>query len=295
MEILDQNFLLGIVFLISLCIGSFMNVVIYRVVKGESVSNGRSYCPSCKNQLKWYHNIPIFSWIFLRGKCGFCKEHISIQYPIVELLVSIIGVLAYLNSGLTIYSIAIFLTFTTLLSISIIDLKYKLVPDNLSFIAISFAILHNPNIINSLHFAIIMVGFFAILRIMGEMIFKKEIMGEGDLMIAGIIGAMLPSFTQSMTALMVTSSIAILPSLYSKYKGNRTETTIDSRFENIEYIVNEMSLIDKEDVIFQQKVSLFKEGVENMKYKVNGDIGIPFIPFLFIGLFITYFFNINFY
>ena len=90
-------FVLGFIFLIGLVIGSFLNVVILRTVSGESIVFPASKCPKCQTPLKWYHNIPVLSYIFLRGKCGFCKEHISIQYPIVELLTGILFILLFLK------------------------------------------------------------------------------------------------------------------------------------------------------------------------------------------------------
>ena len=70
-----------------LVVGSFLNVVIYRLpVKGKFFEKSRSYCPKCGAELKWYHNIPVFSYVFLRGRCALCKEKISPRYPLVELL-----------------------------------------------------------------------------------------------------------------------------------------------------------------------------------------------------------------
>ena len=83
---------LAFIFITGLCIGSFLNVVILRTVSGESIVLPASKCPKCQNPLKWYHNIPVLSYLFLRGKCAFCKEHISIQYPIVELLTGLLFV-----------------------------------------------------------------------------------------------------------------------------------------------------------------------------------------------------------
>ena len=85
-----------IVFIFGAMIGSFLNVVIYRIPKGESIVFPASKCQSCQNALKWWHNIPIFSWLFLRGKCYFCKDKISAQYPIVEFLTGLIFVALYL-------------------------------------------------------------------------------------------------------------------------------------------------------------------------------------------------------
>ena len=83
---------LAFIFITGLVIGSFLNVVILRTISGESIVFPASKCPKCQTPLKWYHNIPVFSFLFLRGKCAFCKEHISIQYPIVELLTGLLFV-----------------------------------------------------------------------------------------------------------------------------------------------------------------------------------------------------------
>jgi leader peptidase (prepilin peptidase)/N-methyltransferase len=84
--------ILGFIFVIGLCIGSFLNVVILRTVSEESIVFPASKCPKCQTPLKWWHNIPVLSYLCLRGKCAFCKEHISIQYPIVELLTGLLFV-----------------------------------------------------------------------------------------------------------------------------------------------------------------------------------------------------------
>ncbi len=81
---------LALFFIIGLCVGSFLNVVIIRVPKEESIVFPASHCVKCNKALKFYHNIPLISWIFLGGKCAFCKEKISIQYPIIELLSGLI-------------------------------------------------------------------------------------------------------------------------------------------------------------------------------------------------------------
>lgn len=89
--------ILGFILIIGLVVGSFLNVVILRTVSGESIVFPGSKCPKCQTPLKWYHNIPVLSYLFLGGKCGFCKEHISIQYPIVELLTGCIFVGLFLR------------------------------------------------------------------------------------------------------------------------------------------------------------------------------------------------------
>lgn len=88
---------LAFIFFTGLCIGSFLNVVILRTVSGESIAFPGSKCPKCQTPLKWYHNIPVFSYLFLRGKCAFCSERISIQYPIVEMITGLLFVGLFLR------------------------------------------------------------------------------------------------------------------------------------------------------------------------------------------------------
>ncbi len=82
-----------IISIFGVVIGSFLNVLIYRIPKGENIAFPASHCQSCNTPLKWWHNIPIISWIILGGKCHFCKEKISIQYPIIEFLTGVIATL----------------------------------------------------------------------------------------------------------------------------------------------------------------------------------------------------------
>ncbi len=88
---IDVNTVIAIfVFITGACIGSFLNVVALRGLSGESIVFPPSKCPKCGNKLNWYTNIPVISYCFLKGKCQFCKEHISLQYPIVEALNAIL-------------------------------------------------------------------------------------------------------------------------------------------------------------------------------------------------------------
>ena len=88
---------LGFIFITGLVVGSFLNVVILRTVSNESIVFPGSKCPKCQNSLKWYHNIPLLSYLFLGGKCAYCKEHISLQYPLVEFLTGCIFVGLFLR------------------------------------------------------------------------------------------------------------------------------------------------------------------------------------------------------
>lgn len=175
---------------LGVCVGSFLNVLILRLPLGKSVAFPASYCPKCKNPLKWYHNIPIFSWLFLRGKCAFCDQKISFQYPLIELLSGLIFLLAFLKSQNMFEAFIIAIVFSLLLALSAIDLKYKAVPDNLSIPALLLAPL-SGNFLTNVESALLLAGGFALLRIIISWIIKKEAMGEADIIIAGVIGGIL--------------------------------------------------------------------------------------------------------
>ncbi|HCE33891.1 MAG TPA: prepilin peptidase [Clostridiales bacterium] len=109
-----------------LVVGSFLNVVIYRLpVKGKFFEKSRSYCPKCGAELKWYHNIPVFSYVFLRGRCAFCKEKISPRYPLVELLNAGLWVANYFVFGLSwnllIWDVAV----SALVAMAFVDIDTK--------------------------------------------------------------------------------------------------------------------------------------------------------------------------
>ena len=175
--------------LFGLLFGSFLNVLILRIPKEQSVIFPSSHCPQCKNKLKFYHNIPIFSWLFLRGKCAFCSQKISIQYPLVELFSALIFLVIFLKNPNITQALIASLVFALLFGLSIIDFRYKAVPDSLNLAALSLAIFSSniaDNFINALLFA----GGFALLRFYVSFIVKKEALGEADIMIAATIGAM---------------------------------------------------------------------------------------------------------
>lgn len=126
-----QLFIKIIVFLAGLCFGSFLNVCIYRIPLEQSISFPPSGCPKCKKRLKAIDMIPVLSYILLKGKCRDCKEPISIQYPIVELLTAIIWLFTYIRYGITVETAGLIYLFTILIPIFFIDLKYMIIPNGL--------------------------------------------------------------------------------------------------------------------------------------------------------------------
>ncbi len=205
-----------IVFIFGIMIGSFLNVLIYRIPKGENIAFPASHCQSCLTPLKWYHNIPIFSWLFLRGKCGFCDEKISIQYPIVEFITGLIAVALFYKLGLNWQLPIVFIVFSLLFALVMIDFKYMAVPDNLNYLALAFALIQ-PNYLDAIINALIAGGSIAILRIILTKILKKEAMGEGDIPVIATMGALL-GFPLFFVALFLSALLAMLPSLLARDK-----------------------------------------------------------------------------
>jgi len=205
------------VFVFGILIGSFLNVVIYRIPKGESIVFPSSKCQSCQTPLKWYHNVPIFSWLFLRGKCGFCSDKISVQYPLIELLTGIIAVALFYKLGLVWYMPVVFAVFTLLLALTMIDFKYMEVPDNLNLLALALSVV-TPLFLDSIHDALLAAGGLTLLRYYLSFFLNKEAMGEGDIIVAGTMGALL-GFPLFFYALFLSAILAIVPSLVAKDKA----------------------------------------------------------------------------
>jgi leader peptidase (prepilin peptidase)/N-methyltransferase len=138
-------------FVVGTMVGSLLNVVIHRIPLGESIVLPSSKCPKCSNKLKWYHNIPILSYIFLRGKCSYCKTSISPRYPLVELTV---GIVAYLLFPDPINHVSMaqfgffFSVFCALFSLLFIDIKHHILPDKINLflflIILSYVIFYKP-------------------------------------------------------------------------------------------------------------------------------------------------------
>jgi len=187
-----------LVLLVGLIIGSFLNVCIYRIPKGESVAFPPSHCPVCGHKIKWYENIPVFSYIFiLKGKCSQCKGNISIQYPIVEFITGILFYIFFLRFGLGILGMK-YLIFICLLVIGIwVDFIHYYIPDRISLsifiigiMTSFFTIGFERSVLGAGSFAL----FYIVLYGFGES-FGYEIMGFGDVKLSMGIGAMVGYFS----------------------------------------------------------------------------------------------------
>jgi len=191
------------VFIFGLCIGSFLNCVIYRLEQKKSLK-GRSFCPHCKHKLFWQDLFPVFSFLLLGGRCRYCKKSISWQYPIVELFTGILFILVFSlacpMSTLYQYISVLYLFYisSALIVIFVYDLKHYIIPDKVLFPAIITALIYNfilllPGAEPAQHMfytflaAIIASGFFLIIFLIS----KGKWMGFGDVKLAVLMGLLL--------------------------------------------------------------------------------------------------------
>jgi len=180
----------SIIAFLGACVGSFLNVVIYRVPKGLSVVSPRSHCTTCNKNLSWYYNIPLLSWIVLRGKSGCCNKKISIQYPFVEFMSMFIFLLVFYKNGFNYQSIIISIVFALFLTLSVMDYYYHAIFDSVSLTTLAISIFSN-NILVSFIDAIMVAGALTLLRFYVSFFLKKEAMGEGDIILGAAMGAIL--------------------------------------------------------------------------------------------------------
>ena len=222
-----------IILLIGLVFGSFLNVLIHRLPLSISLVNpAGSACPHCNNDIKWYENIPVFSYLALKGRCSNCSESISIIYPIVEIITALVTLTIYLNFLLNWELIAIIALFYTLIVLSFIDLKYRAVPDYLLIIAVILAIVVG-DIISVLIFTgglllLELIITFYIQNIKAKITGNKELetqraLGEGDMPIAGVIGGLL-GIQLGVSAIFLAALLALLPAIYNLFSKKEIET-----------------------------------------------------------------------
>jgi leader peptidase (prepilin peptidase) / N-methyltransferase len=189
------------VFTVGLCVGSFLNVCIGRWPEGLSVVKPRSRCPKCGHKIKATENIPIVSWLILRGRCSGCGDRISIQYPIVELLVGLMWLAAFLQLGLTFTAFRVAVLATVLLGISLTDAKHFLIPDGFTVFGVFFVIVTSLIALflgEAEPFArpwdatigmCVGAGAIAIVGWLGEVWLKRPAMGFGDVTLMAVVGA----------------------------------------------------------------------------------------------------------
>lgn len=253
------------IFVIGCVIGSFLNVVILRAFSGESIVLPPSKCPKCGNKLKWWHNIPILSYIFLRGKCGFCHEKISIQYPIVEFITGCLFVALFFKFGLRPSLLFVYAVASLLIVISVTDIKEKVVFDKHTYALVGIGLFYN--LVSTVIFVwnkLVTTGFvldgswffsnyltMSLLGILvgvvimeiaariGYIIAGERAFGEGDTYIAAGLGAV---FGWKNVIVILLMSIAIqlvmtLPLFLKKLYCNKKWQTLSALVSFFVYVI----------------------------------------------------------
>ncbi len=245
------SFIFGAVF------GSFLNVIIKRVPKNQSIITPRSYCNNCQTTIPWYYNIPIISYIVLKGRCKNCKESYGIQYFLVELITALITLFLFIKLGLSYEFVSTLLFFYLLIVLSFIDFEYKAVPDYLLLLLFVVSLfITNYDLIIALKNALLFAGGFFLLNFIltfyiqnikskilkDETLKTQEALGEGDIPVIASFAIVL-GINSTLLAIFLSAIFAIIPSIYS-------------------------SIVKK-------------------------DIQTAFIPYLSLGFVVAYFFDLN--
>jgi leader peptidase (prepilin peptidase)/N-methyltransferase len=190
-------------FILGACAGSFLNVCIVRWPAERSIVKPRSRCPKCGNQLAWFENVPILSWVALRGHCRCCDEPISPMYPIIELLVAFGWLAAAHKYGVSLTALRLAVFGTVLLGVAVTDAKHYLIPDGFTLFGLSFALVTSviaffrgetlvfASPYDALVGACAGAGMIAIVGWLGEVMTKREAMGLGDVTLMAFVGAAL--------------------------------------------------------------------------------------------------------
>ena len=201
-------------FIAGACFGSFLNVCIVRWPLERSVMRPRSRCPQCGNQLAWFENVPMLSWVALRGRCRCCDESISVMYPLVELIVACGWLLAVHYYGVSFIALRVAVFGTVLFGVAITDAKHYLIPDGFTLFGLMFALVTaviaffrgETQVFATPYDALIGAcagaGLIAIVGWLGEVVTKREAMGLGDVTLMAFVGAALGPTRALMTVFL---------------------------------------------------------------------------------------------
>ncbi|GLI53332.1 prepilin peptidase [Thermodesulfovibrio yellowstonii] len=216
-----------LIFLVlGLIVGSFLNVCIYRIPRKISIIKPASFCPACGNSIKLWHNIPVLSFILLKGKCDYCGSRISFRYSFVEILNGIFYVLAYLSFGLTPYLLFILIFISAMIVVSFIDLDFQIIPDQISipliFIGFIFSLFSHgyTGFVSDFKESLlgIVVGGGSLLIVS---IISKGGMGGGDIKLNAAVGAFLGWKAALLTIFIGSLAGSIVGIIIFKKTGNR--------------------------------------------------------------------------
>src|SRR5574337_465674 len=183
-------------FLFGTVMGSFLNVVIHRLPKEESIVAPRSRCPTCLTTIRAMDNIPLLSFVLLRGRCRACGNPISWRYPLVEALTGILFALTVARFGVTLQAVVLLAFLSGLVIVSLIDLDHQIIPNVITLPGIPLGLLAGlllgePPLLDRVIGALLGAGFLYLVLFYGGVIYGQEAMGEGDLNLIAMVGAFL--------------------------------------------------------------------------------------------------------
>jgi leader peptidase (prepilin peptidase)/N-methyltransferase len=177
------------------CLGSFANVLIYRLPRDLNISRPRSFCPKCGTQIRWYDNVPVIGWLVLRGRCRQCQAAISAQYPLVELLGVVCGLVAVWRFGPTWAGLSACLFLVNLLVVARIDWEHMIIPHTLTLggalLGLALAPLNGLGLGNALLGGGVGAGIILLLAYGYKLVRGQLGMGGGDVMLMGMVGTYL--------------------------------------------------------------------------------------------------------
>ena len=247
-------------FILGLVMGSFYMVVGLRVPLKESFTKSRSHCERCGHVLKWYELIPVFSYLFLRGKCHNCKEKISIMYPFIELISGILFAISYYSFHLS-YDFVIAIILVSLLILVIVsDLNYMIIPD--SFIIVSSILIVIVKLMSvgmvetliAIGYGIISFAIMYLIMLLGNFLFKKECLGGADIKLMFVVGLVLNPL-HTILVIFIASFIALPVSLFLYFK-NKEKIIPFGPFLVIGLLIMFFSKLEINDII--EFISLIK-------------------------------------
>ncbi|MFO7810285.1 MAG: prepilin peptidase [Candidatus Delongbacteria bacterium] len=249
--------------------GSFLNVVIYRVPEGMSLINPPSSCPQCGHMIRWYENIPVFSWIFLKGKCSSCGKNIPAKYPVIELAVGMMTLGLFLYTGPDISLLILIPLSYILFCIAVIDYQTFSIPYGLNMalfivaalgVILNFFIdgLLNISLLGSFLGALTGFGILYLIQITGKLIYKQDAVGTGDLYLFASAGLLMgPKLT--FTAFILGSFLAVLsysvPSIINLL--NKRKDTLFYFNKALKMISSELEDINEKAEITGLKMQLY--------------------------------------
>ena len=233
-----NTYLLILTIVIGLCVGSFLNVVIYRLPNNISIASPASHCPKCNYKLKWYDNIPIISYIILKGKCRSCGDKISIRYLFIELINTILWFCCFVaftdviiktnQNDYILFAVSCFAC-STLICIFCTDLEHMEIPDELQIMILILALIsmlsNNVDAKDRVLGFLIGGGLFALIYYIFLFIKKKEGLGFGDVKLMAVAGLLLGAYNTILTIILssVFGAIILLILNISKKEGSNKE------------------------------------------------------------------------